>query len=89
VIALSRQLLALFFGLYVFMTFLPVIFLINHRFAFYWYLPCLGVCGLAATPAKEVYSVIEMRNPRWLAQGGAAAVFVLLWLGYFPGAQRG
>jgi hypothetical protein len=80
VLALSRQRLALFFGLYVFITFLPVIFLINHRFAFYWYLPFLGVCGLAAMLAKKAYSVIERRNPRWLAQGGATAVFVLLCL---------
>ena len=78
VLALSRQRLALFFGLYVFITFLPVIFLINHRFVFYWYLPFLGVCGLAAVLAKKVYSVIEMRNPRWLTQGGASAAFVLL-----------
>jgi hypothetical protein len=81
VLALSRQRLALFFVLYVFITFLPVIFLINHRFAFYWYLPFLGVSGLAAMLAKKVYSVIEMRIPRWVAQGVASAVFVLLcWL---------
>jgi hypothetical protein len=80
VLALSRQRLALFFGLYVFITFLPVIFLINHRFAFYWYLPFLGVSGLAALLAKAAYGVIERQNPRWLAQGGASAVFVLLCL---------
>lgn|SRR5262249_48999368 len=81
VVALSRQRLALFFVLYVFITFLPVIFLINHRFAFYWYLPFLGVSGLAAMLAKAAYSVIELRTPRWLAQGVASAVFVLLcWL---------
>src|ERR1700746_1360862 len=78
VLALSRKRLALFFVLYVFITFLPVIFLINHRFAFYWYLPFLGVCGLSAILAKKVYSVIEIRNPRWLTQGGASAAFVLL-----------
>jgi hypothetical protein len=80
---LSRNRLALFFQVYVFITFLPVIFLINHRFAFYWYLPFLGVCGLAAMLAKTVAVSIETRNPHWLVEGGASVVFILLCWGIF------
>jgi hypothetical protein len=78
VFTLLRNRLALFFLSYVFITFLPVIFLINHRFAFYWYLPFLGVCGLAAVLAMRIYSAIETRNPQWLAKGGACAIFAFL-----------
>ena len=57
VFALLRNRLALFFQSYVIIAFLPVIFLINHRFEFYWYLPFLGVSGLAARlkPANRGY----------------------------------
>ena len=83
VFALLRNRLALFFQMYVFITFLPVIFLINHRFAFYWYLPFLGVCGLAAMLAKTVAAPIETRNPHWLVECGASVVFILLCWGTF------
>jgi hypothetical protein len=80
---LLRNRLALFFQFYVFITFLPVIFLINHRFAFYWYLPFLGVSGLGAVLAKNVDSVIETRNPQWLGKGSTYALFALLCWGSF------
>ena len=80
---LSRNRLALFFLLYIFITFLPVIFLINHRFAFYWYLPFLGLCGLAAILTGGVASRITARNPQWLAGAGAYSIFALLCWGIF------
>ena len=75
---LLRNRLALFFQLYVLIAFLPVIFLINHRFAFYWYLPFFGVCGFAAILANSIAVRVETRNPRWLVGCGASVVFVLL-----------
>ena len=75
---LLRNRLALFFLLYVFISFLPVIFLINHRFAFYWYLPFLGICGLAAMLADSIAFQISARNPRWLGEGAAYCIFALL-----------
>jgi hypothetical protein len=83
VFALLRNRLALFFQSYVLIAFLPVIFLINHRFAFYWYLPFLGVCGLAAMLTKTVAVPIETRNPRWLVDCSASVVFILLCWGTF------
>jgi hypothetical protein len=73
-----RSRLALFFQLYIFITFLPVIFMINHRFAFYWYLPFLGLCGLTAMLGKNVANMIETLNPPWLAKTAAYSVFALL-----------
>jgi hypothetical protein len=75
---LLRSRLALFFEFYIFITFLPVIFLINHRYAFYWYLPFLGMAGLVAILAKEVADLIETRNPRGLAKAGEYSVFAML-----------
>ena len=83
VFALLRSRLALFFQVYVFIAFLPVIFLINHRFEFYWYLPFLGVCGLAAMLAATVAVLIETRNPHWLVECGVSVVFILLCWGSF------
>ena len=83
IFVLLRSRVALFFQLYVFITFLPVIFLVNHRVALFWYLPFLGVCGLAAILASAVARVIKARNPRWLAESGASAVFALLCWGSF------
>jgi hypothetical protein len=80
---LLRSRLALFFQFYIFIAFLPVIFLINHRYAFYWYLPFLGVSGLMAMLAKDVAALIETRNPRWLAKAGAYSLFALLCWGTF------
>jgi hypothetical protein len=83
IFVLFRNRLALFFMSWIFITFLPVIFLVNHRFAFYWYLPFFGVSGLAAIVAKHVADMIEKRNPRWLAAAGGYCVFALLCLGTF------
>ena len=80
---LLRSRLALFLQLYIFITFLPVIFLVNHRYAFYWYLPFLGVSGLMAMFAKNITGQIETRNPRWLTLAGAYSVFALLCWGTF------
>ena len=83
VFACLRNRLALFFQSYVIIAFLPVIFLINHRSEFYWYLPFLGVSGLAAMLAKTVAVPIETRSPHWLVECGASVVFILLCWGTF------
>jgi hypothetical protein len=78
---LLRSRVAVFFQLYIFVTFLPVIFLVNHRFALFWYLPFLGVCGLAALLAKTVVGLIPTGNPQWLTKIGAYSVLALLCWG--------
>lgn len=80
---LLRSRVAVFFQLYIFVTFLPVIFLVNHRFPHYWYLPFLGVCGVAAVLVKTVVGLIPTGNLQWLAKIGAYCVFALLCWGTF------
>jgi hypothetical protein len=46
-LALRRDRLALFFAGCILFGLLPVLFLPNHRCTFYWYIPFLGVAGLA------------------------------------------
>jgi hypothetical protein len=78
VMIFRRNRLAVFFLSYVFITFLPVIFLVNHREDFYWYFPLLGVCGLAALFVKTVEGVADsFISPRFLKPVGTA-IFLFL-----------
>ena len=69
---------AVFFQAYLFISFLPVIFLINHRSSFYWYIPMLGVCGLAALLVKSLSNAVTRKMPDRLIPVGAAAGSVVL-----------
>ena len=83
-----RWRLAAFFQMYVFVTLLPLIFLVNHRGSFYWYFPMLGVCGLVALLAKTATERITSRiSPRRLATYAPVA-FALLCLAYFIYSSR-
>ena len=75
--------LALFFLGYIFISFVPVIFLPNHRFDFYWYLPLMGLCGLAGLVVKWASQRANARMaPRWSIVA-AGVVFVLAGELYF------
>jgi len=74
----SRMHTAMFFHLWVWITFLPVIFLSNHRSSFYWYIPFLGVCGLAALLVREVVRWLQPRIPSEVAGIAASACFLVL-----------
>jgi len=54
---------ALFFLVYIGLVFLPVIFLVNHRFGFYWYLPFFGVSGVVATATKDIMEYLRNKVP--------------------------
>lgn len=75
--------LAAFFLIYVFVTFLPLIFLVNHRDPFYWYFPLLGVCGLAALLTRAITSWLSSRisEPKISAYG--ALVLAILCAGVY------
>jgi hypothetical protein len=74
---------AVFFQSYVFVTFLPVIFLTNHRFQFYWYIPLLGVCGLAALLVKWLGNAIATKVSERVVPVASAAGFIVLALGMY------
>jgi len=75
---LLKKRVALFFHLYIFITFLPVIFLVNHRESFYWYFPMLGICGLAALLLNYVTTQALKFVPKRMVAPLASVVFVLL-----------
>jgi len=77
-LALLKQRLAIFFQLYVLITFLPLIFLINHREPAYWYFPMIGVCGLAAFVTNCACSVIAKWIPKRAIAALAALAFSLM-----------
>jgi hypothetical protein len=81
--ALLRWWLVLFFQAYVFVTFLPVIFLINHRDPMYWYFPMLGVCGMGAMLTKVVTDWIVPRVSERRLPVYAAVAFALLSLAVY------
>src|SRR6185503_8201630 len=82
-----RWRLAAFFQIYVFVTFLPLIFLINHRDAFYWYFPMFGVCGLAAVLTRGIASTLtsKIAEPRIIAYG--TLVFAALCVGIYVSSR--
>ena len=88
VLLVMKLRLAAFFQAYVFVTFLPVIFLINHRLPFFWYFPMLGVCGIAALVVKAATEFfVSQISPRRLAPYASLA-FALICLAYFIHSSR-
>lgn len=83
----NRQ--ALFFQLYVFVTFLPLVFLVNHREPFYWYIPFFGLCGLAGLLVQVVVKTVELKVQGRPAVALASAAFVLLSWGTYHLQKKG
>jgi hypothetical protein len=82
----SRE--AFYFMGYVLITFLPVIFLVNHRFPFYWYIPFLGVSGLAAVLARWLTGVAEARIPSPYREIAMCIVFIVLCRSVFSATKE-
>lgn len=57
-----RERFAVFFVGYVLLTFMPVIFLANHRWPFFWYIPFPGVAGLIALAAARIEVRVQNRE---------------------------
>jgi len=76
--ALLKMRRAIFFHLWVFTTFLPVVFLTNHRYTFYWYIPFLGVCGLTALLVREIIRRLQPLMPFPIGEIAASLCFLLL-----------
>jgi hypothetical protein len=58
-----RSRCGMFFLLYVPVTFAPVIFLPNHRWPYFWYIPFLGVSGLVGLGARQIVAFLKPRLP--------------------------
>jgi hypothetical protein len=74
----KREKRGLFFLGYTFVTLMPVVFLVNHRYEVYWYIPFFGIAGLAAVLVDAFEQKLRQRlAARALAFAGLI-VFVVL-----------
>jgi hypothetical protein len=74
---------AIFCFAYVFAALLPVVFMVNHRFEFYWYIPLLGVCGMVGLITASVTEYLESRFPeRALVSVGLVGFLILCLINY-------
>jgi hypothetical protein len=81
--AYAREKRGLFFVGYIFVTLLPVVFLVNHRYEFFWYIPFFGIAGLAAlVTAGFEKQLRRLLSERALETFGVVA-FVLLAVGHY------
>jgi hypothetical protein len=71
---------ALFFLAYILITLLPVVFLINHRADFYWYIPFLGISGLIALAVGQI--------TRWVSGEMSARMALILGIVVFAFATN-
>lgn len=78
-----RERRGLFFLGCIFITLLPVIFLVNHRYELYWYVPFFGITGLASVLANTVERWLSVRlHAHALGIVGLSA-FVVLSIGHY------
>jgi hypothetical protein len=78
---------AFFFG-YTFAALLPVVFLVNHRYEVYWYIPFFGIAGLAAVLVDVLEQRLRQRFPaRALATAGLI-VFIFLSIQHYSREMR-
>jgi len=75
VMLLSGKRAAVFLQIYLLITFLPVIFMINHRALYLAYIPFLGICGMAGFLVK---TILDWR-PLELSDRTATAVGCVLF----------
>jgi hypothetical protein len=80
---------AIFFQAYLLITFLPIIFMINHREGYLSYIPFLGICGLAAVLTKSAAHIADIYLGSRKAEMAAYVVLPLLcWGTYATQASR-
>lgn len=71
---------AIFFQTYVVITFLPVIFMVNHRESYLSYIPFLGMCGLAALLVRSAANLVgTYAGPHRAELAAYAALPFLCW----------
>jgi hypothetical protein len=82
-LAVIRSRWGLFFLSFVFIAFIPVILFVNHRFAYYWYIPSFGISGLIALATKEIQIGVTQLLPARILPLTAAVLFLLVcWSHY-------
>ncbi len=71
----------LFWLAFIFVSFLPVIGMVNRRLPYYWYIPFLGVAGLGSLLVARLHEWMERKIPRRFRV--AMGVWFFLALSFF------
>ena len=79
----KRERRGLFFLGYVFASLLPVLFLVNHRYEFFWYIPFFGIAGLAAVAVAALQNALRPLMQERVLEAAAVIVFSLLAAGHY------
>jgi hypothetical protein len=78
-----RERRGLFFLGWVFITLLPVIFLVDHRYEFFWYVPFLGISGLVAVLTDTIEKFARVKTPASALAPAGVIVFAILSAGQY------
>lgn len=82
-----RDRILIFTTCFVFLTFLPVIFLGHHLFAFYWYLPAVGAWWWLGQLLRRIRDRTAGNDPVWRVRVSAFLFLAALSLALFQGAN--
>jgi hypothetical protein len=83
VFMLMRNRAGVFFFLYIFIAFIPVIPLVNRRLPYYWYIPSFGIGGLIALAAKGLEDRLKtLITPRKLEIIAALCFLTISYVHY-------
>jgi hypothetical protein len=77
-----RERRGIFFWAYVYIGLLPVVFLINHRSEFYWYVPFFGFAGLVGIATDTIARRVERWVPSAAAAIGVISFVAIAWYDY-------
>src|SRR5262249_2512512 len=70
-----------------FVTLLPYVFLVNHRFDLYWYMPFIGVAGLMATFFRALQRITLKTLPAGTAHVLLTVIFIATALGHYQNEE--
>jgi hypothetical protein len=82
-LAYAREKHGLFFLGYIFITLLPVVFLVNHRYEFFWYIPFFGIAGLVALVTAGIEKQLKRLLSERAVETFGVIAFVLLAVGHY------
>ncbi len=83
-----RERRGLFFLGYIFITLVPVVFLVNHRYEFFWYVPFLGIAGLAAVAVDTVEKQLRVWIPARALEVAGLVLFAVLAMAHYVREKR-
>jgi hypothetical protein len=88
IFALRKNAWGLFFMVFTYVTLLPYVFLVNHRFDLYWYMPFIGIAGLMAVGFNALQRVALKILPTEAAHILLTLIFAGIAVGHYQHEER-